>query len=31
VLSGMAAASGLARLEDGEGIEAGDPVPVILL
>jgi len=31
VLSGMAAATGLARLEDGEGVEAGDPVAVILL
>jgi molybdenum cofactor synthesis domain-containing protein len=31
VLSGMAAATGLARLENGEGVEAGDTVPVILL
>jgi len=31
VLSGMAAASGLAILEDGPGIEAGDQVPVLLL
>ncbi len=31
VLSGMAAASGLAVLEDGDGVEAGDPLPVILL
>jgi molybdenum cofactor synthesis domain-containing protein len=31
VLSGMAAATGLARLEDGEGAEPGDLVPVILL
>ncbi len=31
VLSGMAAATGLARIEDGEGAEIGDTVPVILL
>lgn len=31
VLSGMAAATGLAILEDGEGAEAGSTVPVILL
>jgi molybdenum cofactor synthesis domain-containing protein len=31
VLSGMAAATGLAVLEDGEGVDAGDRVPVILL
>jgi molybdenum cofactor synthesis domain-containing protein len=31
VLSGMAAATGLARIEDGEGVEAGDLIPVILL
>jgi molybdenum cofactor synthesis domain-containing protein len=31
VLSGMAAATGLARIEDGEGVEAGNPVDVILL
>jgi molybdopterin molybdotransferase len=31
VLSGMAAATGLARLENGEGVEAGDTVQVILL
>ncbi len=31
VLSGMAAANGLACIEDGEGVEAGDLVPVILL
>jgi molybdenum cofactor synthesis domain-containing protein len=31
VLSGMAAATGLARLENGEGVEAGDAVQVILL
>lgn len=31
VLSGMAAASGLAILEDGEGAKAGDPVAVLLL
>ncbi|MDQ1481675.1 MAG: molybdopterin molybdotransferase [Actinomycetota bacterium] len=31
VLSGMAAATGLARLEDGEGADPGDLVPVILL
>jgi molybdopterin biosynthesis enzyme len=31
VLSGMAAATGLARLEDGEGVDAGDTLPVILL
>jgi molybdenum cofactor synthesis domain-containing protein len=31
VLSGMAAATGLARLENGEGLEAGDTVQVILL
>jgi molybdenum cofactor synthesis domain-containing protein len=31
VLSGMAAATGLAVLEDGEGVEAGERVPVILL
>ena len=31
VLSGMAAAKGLARLEDGEGVEPGDTVQVILL
>jgi len=31
VLSGMAAATGLAVLEDGEGVEAGETVPVILI
>ena len=31
VLSGMAAASGLAILEDGDGVNAGDSVEVILL
>ena len=31
VLSGMAAASGLAILEDGPGLEPGDQVPVLLL
>jgi molybdenum cofactor synthesis domain-containing protein len=31
VLSGMAAATGLARLEDGEGVEAGGELPVLLL
>ena len=31
VLSGMAAASGLAIVADGDGVEAGEPVPVILL
>jgi len=31
VLSGMAAATGLAILEDGPGVEAGDQVPVLLL
>src|SRR5258706_594967 len=31
VLSGMAAATGLAVLEDGDGVEAGETVPVILL
>jgi molybdopterin molybdotransferase len=31
VLSGMAAANGLALLEDGDGIQAGHEVPVILL
>jgi molybdopterin molybdotransferase len=31
VLSGMAAATGLARIDDGAGAEAGDTVPVILL
>ena len=31
VLSGMAAATGLAILDDGPGVEAGDPVPVLLL
>jgi molybdenum cofactor synthesis domain-containing protein len=31
VLSGMAAASGLAIVDDGEGVDAGEPVPVILL
>ena len=31
VLSGMAAATGLAVLEDGAGVEAGDRVPVLLL
>jgi molybdenum cofactor synthesis domain-containing protein len=31
VLSGMAAATGLAILEDGEGAKAGDLVPVLLL
>jgi molybdopterin biosynthesis enzyme len=31
VLSGMAAASGLAILDDGEGVDAGEPVRVILL
>ena len=31
VLSGMAAATGLARIEDGEGVRAGEPVSVILL
>ncbi|MGO9872728.1 MAG: gephyrin-like molybdotransferase Glp [Acidimicrobiia bacterium] len=31
VLSGMAAASGLAILEDGDGVEAGEHVPVLLL
>jgi molybdopterin molybdotransferase len=31
VLSGMAAANGLALLEDGDGVQAGDEVPVILL
>jgi molybdopterin molybdotransferase len=31
VLSGMAAATGLARLEDGEGADPGDLIPVILL
>jgi molybdenum cofactor synthesis domain-containing protein len=31
VLSGMAAATGLAIVGDGDGVEAGDPLPVILL
>jgi molybdopterin molybdotransferase len=31
VLSGMAAANGLALLEDGDGVQAGEEVPVILL
>lgn len=31
VLSGMAAATGLAILEDGPGIQAGEPVPVLPL
>jgi molybdopterin molybdotransferase len=31
VLSGMAAATGLARIEDGDGADIGDTVPVILL
>ena len=31
VLSGMAAATGLAILEDGPGIQAGESVPVLLL
>jgi molybdopterin biosynthesis enzyme len=31
VLSGMAAATGLARIENGDGVEAGDTLPVILL
>ena len=31
VLSGMAAATGLAVLEDGDGVDAGEMVPVILL
>jgi molybdopterin molybdotransferase len=31
VLSGMAAATGLARIEDGDGVEPGETVPVILL
>jgi molybdopterin molybdotransferase len=31
VLSGMAAATGLAQLDDGEGVAEGDLVPVILL
>jgi molybdenum cofactor synthesis domain-containing protein len=31
VLSGMAAASGLAILQDGPGVEAGEQVPVLLL
>ena len=31
VLSGMAAATGLAILDDGDGVDAGDPVRVILL
>jgi molybdopterin biosynthesis enzyme len=31
VLSGMAAASGLAVVADGDGIDVGEPVPVILL
>ena len=31
VLSGMAAATGLAVLEDGDGVDAGETVPVILL
>ena len=31
VLSGMAAATGLAVVEDGDGVDAGEPVPVILL
>jgi molybdenum cofactor synthesis domain-containing protein len=31
VLSGMAAATGLAVIEDGDGIEAGQEVPVLLL
>ncbi len=31
VLSGMARANGLAILEDGDGVEAGNPVPVMLL
>jgi molybdenum cofactor synthesis domain-containing protein len=31
VLSGMAAANGLALLEDGDGVAAGDEVPVLLL
>jgi molybdenum cofactor synthesis domain-containing protein len=31
VLSGMAAANGLALLEDGDGVQAGHEVPVILL
>jgi molybdopterin biosynthesis enzyme len=31
VLSGMAAATGLAMLEDGDGVDAGDAVPVLLL
>ncbi len=31
VLSGMAAANGLALLDDGDGVQAGAEVPVILL
>jgi molybdopterin molybdotransferase len=31
VLSGMAAATGLAVLPDGEGVDAGQAVPVILI
>jgi molybdopterin biosynthesis enzyme len=31
VLSGMAAAAGLAVLEDGPGVEAGAVVPVLLI
>jgi molybdopterin molybdotransferase len=31
VLSGMAAATGLAVLEDGDGVDAGERVPVLLL
>jgi molybdenum cofactor synthesis domain-containing protein len=31
VLSGMAAANGLARVPDGDGLEPGDPVEVMLL
>jgi molybdopterin biosynthesis enzyme len=31
VLSGMAAANGLALVPDGDGVRAGDPVDVLLL
>jgi molybdopterin molybdotransferase len=31
VLSGMAAANGLALLPDGDGVKAGDPISVLLL
>jgi molybdopterin biosynthesis enzyme len=31
VLSGMAAATGLARIDDGDGVEAGETLPVFLL